>query len=550
MTPPDPPPTPWGTDKIPHGLWLVLAGVMPLVFASVSGNIWEDFFITFRCSLNLAEGNGLVYEVGRRLHVFTSPLGVLLPAGIAWGLSTDDPILVLWVFRLMAGGALVAAWWLASGSIKGPLSLAIAGSLWVLDPKLAAFSTNGMETALLVLFVIMSWHALLHQKFTLAGVALAGTLWARPDGFIFFGVIALATVIVPDGPRPKLKDWVRIAIVGAMLYTPWFAWAWAYYGSPIPNTILAKSGVATSIDREFEALIYPLDLLLGSTANHEVFLPGYYYFGGWHSALPWFGRLLTLLVIVPAFWNRCTRGARVAAIAFFLGGFYLELTTRAPWYYPAWAVLGYLSFAGLIPALLEKARTAGARGFVGAMAIGIIAIQLVLFICVTRQLQQQQRIIEWGLRAEIGHDLAGWAKTNKDTVFLEPLGYIGYFSGLAMRDTPGLSSPEVIALGQQGFITMPEIIGELHPDWVVLRVAELLRFSDTERANFDANYVYRGEYRKQEEIAAVSWLPGRGLLEFDSHFAVWERRDRNSIPKPEEISSSRLIFRNASQDQG
>ncbi len=38
----------------------LLAAAAPAVFAFVSGNIWEDFFITYRCSLNLLNGNGRV----------------------------------------------------------------------------------------------------------------------------------------------------------------------------------------------------------------------------------------------------------------------------------------------------------------------------------------------------------------------------------------------------------------------------------------------------------------------------------------------------------
>jgi len=510
--------------RIPRWTWWVLAGGLPLLFATLSGNIWEDFYITFRCSLNLAQGHGLVYEVGRTLHVFTSPLGVLLPAGIAWGLNTEDSILVIWIFRIISAAALVGAWRYAAKSLRGPTTVAIAGALWVLDPKLAAFSTNGMETGILVFFVMMAWHAVLHRRFNLAGVSLAGTLWTRPDGFIFFTCIAVAGLLVSDGPRPNWREILRVAVVGAILYTPWFVWAWSYYGSPVPNTILAKSGVATTVNRELEALLYPVDLLLGSTANHEVFLPGYYYFGGWSKALPWFGKFMTLVAIMPAFWPRCARPSRVAAIAFFLGGFYLELTTRAPWYYPAWAVLGYLSIAGLIPALLEKARTLPARQFIAGAAALMVSVQGLLFVSVTRQLGQQQEIIESGLRTQIGRDLAAMAQSSKDTVFLEPLGYIGYFSGLAMRDTPGLSSPEVIQLGREGFVSMPEIIPELQPDWVVLRISEWLRFSDEERQALDAAYILRRQYHVQDEIDAVTWLPGRGFLEFDARFTVWQRR--------------------------
>ena len=40
---------------------LLLAAAAPAVFALSTDNIWEDFFITYRCSLNLVHGDGLVY---------------------------------------------------------------------------------------------------------------------------------------------------------------------------------------------------------------------------------------------------------------------------------------------------------------------------------------------------------------------------------------------------------------------------------------------------------------------------------------------------------
>ena len=150
-----------------------------------------------------------------------------------------------------------------------------------------------------------------------------------------------------------------------------------------------------------------------------------------------------------------------------------------------------------------------------------------MLICVGRQLQEQQRIIEWGLRAQIGYDLKAMARSPLDTVFLEPLGYIGYFSELSMRDTPGLSSPEVIALRQEGIYAMPEIIHHLKPDWVVMRFAEYLRFDDEQRGRLDATYVFRKAYNATDEIAAVNWLPGRGFLNFDARFGIWQRVSDN-----------------------
>jgi len=46
-----------------------------LVFAAFTQHAWEDYWITFRVSRNLATGHGLVFTPGERLHSFTSPLG-------------------------------------------------------------------------------------------------------------------------------------------------------------------------------------------------------------------------------------------------------------------------------------------------------------------------------------------------------------------------------------------------------------------------------------------------------------------------------------------
>ena len=64
-----------------------------------------------------------------------------------------------------------------------------------------------------------------------------------------------------------------------------------------------------------------------------------------------------------------------------------------------------------------------------------------------------------------------------DTVFLEPLGYIGFYSNLKMLDYPGLSSPEVVAARRRASARdypgcWPELIIDLSPTWLVLRSYE------------------------------------------------------------------------------
>ncbi|HEX2861135.1 MAG TPA: hypothetical protein VHN79_05830, partial [Lacunisphaera sp.] len=520
-------------SRVPDGTpprritWLLvfLAAAAPAVFAVVTGNIWEDFFITYRCSLNLLHGDGLVFEVGRRLHVFTSPFGVLLPAGLAGALGTEDPLAVMNAFRVVACAALAGAWLLAAGRIEGWVATAVTAAFWILDPKLAAYSTNGMETALLVLFVLMAWRALGDGRMTLAGIALGGAMWTRPDGFVFVGALAVGAWLFPGAPRIPWRGWLRMGVIAGLLYTPWFVWAWWYYGTPVPNTILAKGTHLDGMEALRLFALYPLRYVFGHCAAHDAFLPPYFFFGGWPSQLWWFGKALALGAAGVACWPRCARPARIAGLGFVLGGLYLTITTRAPWYFPAWQVMAYLAIGGGVAAVLSLPAVRGGMraGFLATVG-GLIVLQGWLYVAVSVQLREQQRLIEWGLRAPLGRLIANTASSPRETVFLEPLGYIGFHSGLAMRDTPGLCAPEVIALRKQGVLSMSDLAIALQADWTVLRGVEYWRLSEEERAELGRAYDLWLVLDKRPQVEAVAWLPGRDLLLFDSYLTVWRRR--------------------------
>jgi len=103
------------------------------------------------------------------------------------------------------------------------------------------------------------------------------------------------------------------------------------------------------------------------------------------------------------------------------------------------------------------------------------------------------------------------------------LGYIGFYSGLSMRDTPGLCSPEVIALRKAGVLSMSSLANALHADWVVLRGMEYLRLSPEERADLERSYRLWLVVDKRPQVESVAWLPGRDFLLFDAYFTVWRR---------------------------
>jgi hypothetical protein len=160
--------------------WLVAAAAfaIPVAFALFTNHAWEDYYITLRSSRNLLQGEGLVYNAGDRLHTFTSPLGVLIPALCTWLSGPNHELAGLWIFRVFNAtllAATAALLWHRSQTLKlGPVGRFVLFGVLFLDPKLIDFSTNGQEAAILVFFAVLLWSELEARR---TGRVLAGWRW-------------------------------------------------------------------------------------------------------------------------------------------------------------------------------------------------------------------------------------------------------------------------------------------------------------------------------------------------------------------------------------
>lgn len=510
----------------------VLAGLTCLGFAAFTRHAWEDYYITFRASLNLATGHGLVFQPGERVHTFTSPLGTLLPALFALGGGEDVATRALWLFRLVSAAALGAAIFLAARlMVRGalaPLAIGTAGAAWACDAKTIDFSINGMESALLIFFIVLTWRALTEGARLLpCALACAGLQWTRPDGCVFFAVLALAWwwlgATEVAGWRQRGEKLVRAGALGLVLYLPWLVFAWWYYGSPIPHTIQAKVSHHAAGELLTALALYPGRLLFGEVALHDVFLPAYFFFGGWPDLLRWGARLLAVGGALAWLWPRVRAPGRIASAAFFLGGFYVEYIPRSPWYYPGWEALGFIAWAYLLDAILRRV-TAKRPGVSAVRIVSTVwvLVQVALLASVAWQMRLQQAIIEDGHRTAIGR----WLRANAapgDRVYLEPLGYIGYFSGLKMLDWPGLASPEVVAARRAGHRPHAGIIAALRPAWLVLRPDQVDAIRTAAPEMLGVEYRLARAFDARPALDAVATLPGRGYPRFDAVYLVFQR---------------------------
>jgi hypothetical protein len=515
------------------GLYLALALAVPLAYVLVTHHVWEDFLITFRHSKNLVEGRGLVYNPGRRVQGFTSVINVMLPA-VFYALSEGSDQAALNLYRAVCLGAFVAGGWLLLRMILrdrgvdrwSPLLFIL---LYVTECKTVAFTMNGQESAFMVAFLSLGLAADywgVGRWWPWAAVSWTGLLYTRPDAPVYIAALALAGLVFRvEAGRAVAKGMLKAALVAAVLFLPWFIFAWVYYGQPIPNTVLAKSRL-TIQDVYDPAAFITFVLSKYVVVSAWLFQPIYAYLGGWPDLLiDTYG--LFCWVVCTMYWMVPSgdRLGRLASLLFTLGALYLSLVQMgslvAPWYMPSATLFGTVVLSRALPALLGRVRMLG-RGVMPCarvLQVGLVAVSVLLLVGQSYEIRIQQREIEDNHRRLIGLYLHDVVKPG-EAIYLEPLGYIGYYSDRLMLDWPGLVAPEVVRLRREG-ATQLTVILKLKPAWLVLRSSEAVAaYQVPEIRN---SYTRVRVYDAHAALDKYGYIPGRGYLNIDTTFYVLRR---------------------------
>jgi hypothetical protein len=510
----------------------LMALAVPLAYGLYTNEIWEDFFITFRFSRNLCEGKGLVYNIGERVHGFTSPLGVLLPALTYWLTGKSSYVAALWAFRIISIAAFAGGcWWLMRAFVDDRWRLApgAIGLLYCLDAKSVAFTSNGMETGLLLFFLCWAIFLLRQDRNDLwlaRGFCWAGLQWIRPDGCVYVACLGLGELVFTrHGKRQRLLSFVASALVCMLAYAPWLIWASSYYGSPLPQTAFAKSP-GRWVHYLVETLRYALPIFSHRAA--QIYSPIYaQYYPGWPAEIGLASFVLCLAACV--YWlipSRDQFGRAMSLALFMLMAYAMTLELFYPWYIPPFTVCASVILVSAASQVTTAGReTRGAIRELIGLVLAAQAVGMALILGATMwQMRVQQEDIELGNRQRIGQ----WLKEKVfpgERVFVEPLGYIGFFSDARMLDWPGLVSPEVSRLKHARY-SMSQIPSLLRPEWVVARPDEEKQMEQV--PHFLDNYVQVAIFDAQPSIARRSFLPGRSWLLHDATFVVLRLKARGN----------------------
>jgi hypothetical protein len=493
------------------GLCVLALGVW-IGFRLYTGIVIEDAWITYRYARNLALGNGFVYNLGEHVLGTTSPLFTMLLAVLGKVFGVGHLEIISNCLMLPAG--------VAAGVLSYLLLKRFGTPKWLPTFFLAVFfmnfdslwsMTGGLETPLVILLMAASAYALVLRKPVWAAVWAALLVLTRIDGMIWSGAIFL--LIFLEHRRALWKS----LLVGLLIVGPWLAFATFYFGSPIPNTVAAKSTIGLFEDYSPGMAITSYlgwGLLYLSRISPFGRLIGWFLFlfGGWTIFKTRRYPVLKLLVIFPFA---------------FLFAYYVGHAPKFPWYLIplTWAgmVVGVIGLweTGKLVFDLSPERWRHVRVVHWALVACLATFAMALF---TRDLATTRFHHDWMLEeSHVRKPLGLWLRDHSApdaTIAMEAIGYQGYFSERRVIDFAGLISPEVVELyrktGSDAQVFY-SIVTTSKPDFVVLREFEVAfnqcflggpLFEDG-----DQRIYFTDNYREAAHFQPYNRETGRGLFD-------------------------------------
>lgn len=208
----------------------------------------DDAYISFRYAQNAARGYGLVFNVGERpVEGYTNFFWTVILISFFWlNLPVQAAALVLGTLCSLACLALLG---LRGRELsgKGRWLGTLAGLLLAADGSFALWAVGGLESPLFAFLILAGGLAYVRemrdpQAVPVSGAWFALATMARPEGLLVYAVTGLhqvATRLIGERRLATRQDWRRLGLF-LLIWAPWFAFRWWYYGFPLPNTFYAK----------------------------------------------------------------------------------------------------------------------------------------------------------------------------------------------------------------------------------------------------------------------------------------------------------------------
>ncbi len=200
----------------------------------------DDSFISARVVDNFLAGRGLRWNPEERVQAYTHPLWLL--AMILARSVFNDPYWSLVGLSIAVSALTVCL--IAWKPTRPEPFLALVAGLLALSKSFVEFSSSGLENPLTHLLVVLWWRETVRKSspsLFKASVWLGLALLNRLDLLLLFAPAWL--VLAQRARETGSRRWPSL-LAACLPLLSWELFSLAYYGSLVPNTALAKLGVA------------------------------------------------------------------------------------------------------------------------------------------------------------------------------------------------------------------------------------------------------------------------------------------------------------------
>ncbi|KTD14148.1 hypothetical protein Lgra_0758 [Legionella gratiana] len=518
--------------------FIIIAVFVRLIFWFYTERIWEDALITLTSARNGWLGYGLTHHISEPyIQSFTSPVGVFI------ALIGETFHQGLFLLRITSLAAAVGSIYYAY-RIGQLLNFNRAGQILVLgylatDQLQIFFGMAGMETQVATMIFIATVFYFFKEEWVILGFLAGIGMLTRPE-FVFWLPILGVGIICSSSKKAYFS-----LISFSCVVLPWMFFAYFYYGSIVPNTIVAKS-LSGNIGPFKNSLPTVIDYFLNSWKSIAPFKEWFFTTQEpLSSSIIMFVVMTVIILAILGILKACLirewklLGVAIVLLTFIAYRSSATLPTYFMWYLPPFvALLFLLAGYGLSGITFQQTRYYQVGAIVLGSFIAIVYASHIPFSFPVEKRVQNQ--IERGVRLKTG-ELLGSMMGPSDTAVLEPLGYMGFGAfNKTIYDHPGLASKvsvDALALSpNKGF---GDLIQLLKPSFIVLRPKEFISFSmyHPETAK---DYSLVTEIKTKPGLNLKQWGYESNIYMVDSDFSIYRLKDPRTATSAQSAQQKKL----------
>lgn len=469
----------------------------------------DDALITYRYAENFVQGHGLVYNLGEKVLGTTTPLLTLL---ISLFLFLGVPSIQFSpILNILCDAASVIMIIFLFRKIFGKTSFGfLAAFLFSVFPAACVWSTSGMEVSLYAMSVLASLFCFLYRRYVAAFLFLACALLTRIDALVLLVALVLTSVLARE--KMGWKPWLALIVVLA----PWLIASTLFYGSPVPNSLVAKKVFYSQLP-EFQSS--PVEILTGFIYGGKTSLVSSFYSPLYNAGF------ITLFVLALLGAFKCLlMGRRYLILPMWLFGyvafFIVGKTHMHPWYFvPFYGV--YLTLAGIgifwiwdlffsliSNRFVSRLLKTGVVTFLIAGAVIGVRYELKTIVLLLNEYQKTEDYLT---------GIALWINGRsgeKDKVYYSDIGKMGYFSKRYILDSVGIISPVVTKHYKKEDWLGP--IREVQPEYVLFAETDFRLPGFLKDPGLQKKYeeVRRFDYKKSDKYSSAVYSRESSGVEF------------------------------------